>query len=73
MVPAIGLRVPRLPSGFTFPFRKTCVALLPPFAFSDFEAFMGDVPSVGQHTDAILGELGFDAAAVAAMHGSGAV
>ena len=48
-------------------------ALLPPFAFTDFEAVVGDVPSVGQHTDQILGELGYDAAAIAAMRASQAV
>src|SRR5271165_765665 len=29
-------------------------ALLPPFQFTDFEAVVGDVPSVGQHTDQVL-------------------
>ena len=48
-------------------------ALLPPFTFTDFEAVVGDVPSVGQHTDQILGELGYDAAAIAAMRASQAV
>ena len=48
-------------------------ALLPPFQFTDFEAVVGDVPSVGQHTDQVLGELGYDAAEIAAMHVSGAV
>lgn len=48
-------------------------ALLPPFTFTDQEAFVGDVPSVGQHTDQILGELGYDAAAIAAMRRSHAI
>jgi len=48
-------------------------ALLPPFAFPDQEAAMGDVPGIGQHTDAILAELGFDPAAVAGLHAAGAV
>jgi itaconate CoA-transferase len=48
-------------------------ALLPPFQFTDFEAVMGDVPSVGQHTDVILGELGYATAEIAAMHQKGAV
>ena len=34
-------------------------ALLPPFTFTDVEAAMGDVPALGQHTDAILRELGY--------------
>ena len=42
-------------------------ALLPPFTFTDQEAFVGDVPALGQHTDQILGELGFTNAEVAAM------
>ena len=33
-------------------------ALLPPFTFTDQEAVMGDVPSVGQHTDEVLHEIG---------------
>jgi itaconate CoA-transferase len=48
-------------------------ALLPPFEFADFEAVMGDVPSVGQHTDQILTELGYTSPAIAALHQSGAV
>lgn len=34
-------------------------ALLPPATVSGFEAAMGDVPSCGEHTAAILAELGF--------------
>jgi crotonobetainyl-CoA:carnitine CoA-transferase CaiB-like acyl-CoA transferase len=48
-------------------------ALLPPFQFADFEAAMGDVPSVGQHTDQILTELGYAAGAIAALHETGAI
>ena len=48
-------------------------AMLPPFTFSDVEASMGDVPAVGQQTDAILAELGYSAAEIAAMHAEGAV
>jgi len=48
-------------------------ALLPPFQFTDFEAVMGDVPSVGQHTDQVLTELGYTAPEIAALHASGAV
>jgi hypothetical protein len=32
--------------------------VLPPSTFSDFEAPMGDVPSLGQHTLALLREAG---------------
>ena len=47
-------------------------ALLPPFIFSDHEAAIGPVPALGEHTDAILCELGYADAAIAAMHASGA-
>jgi crotonobetainyl-CoA:carnitine CoA-transferase CaiB-like acyl-CoA transferase len=35
-------------------------ALLPPATFGDFEAPMGDVPALGQHTSALLIESGMD-------------
>ncbi len=35
-------------------------ALVPPFGFDDLEPRMGPIPRVGEHTDAILGELGYD-------------
>ena len=35
-------------------------ALKPPVTIDGIEPIMGDVPALGQHTDAILGELGFD-------------
>ncbi|TQS44096.1 CaiB/BaiF CoA transferase family protein [Cryptosporangium phraense] len=35
-------------------------ALLPPVTFADVEAPMGDVPKLGQHTRALLRELGLD-------------
>ena len=35
-------------------------ALLPPFTFTDVEAAMGDVPALGQHTDAVLRQLGYN-------------
>jgi itaconate CoA-transferase len=47
-------------------------ALLPPFIFTDHEAAIGDVPSVGQHTDEILSEIGFSAQRIAAMRAAGA-
>jgi itaconate CoA-transferase len=48
-------------------------ALLPPFQFTDQEAPMGDVPSVGQHTDTVLTEIGFSPARIAAMRAQGAI
>ncbi len=48
-------------------------ALLPPFQFTDQEAVVGDVPSVGQHTDALLAEIGFTPARIAAMRAAGAI
>ncbi|MDE2515518.1 MAG: CoA transferase [Rhodospirillales bacterium] len=41
-------------------------ALLPAVRFADQEAAMGDVPALGADTDAVLGELGFDVAALRA-------
>lgn len=48
-------------------------ALLPPFTFTDVEAAMGDVPALGQHTDAVLAELGYATAEIQALHAAGAV
>jgi crotonobetainyl-CoA:carnitine CoA-transferase CaiB-like acyl-CoA transferase len=48
-------------------------ALLPPFQFTDFEAVVGDVPSIGQHTDQVLAELGYAPSEVAALRQSGAL
>ena len=42
-------------------------ALLPPGSNSAFEPRMDPIPALGQHTDAILSELGFDAAKIAAL------
>jgi itaconate CoA-transferase len=48
-------------------------ALLPPFAFTDCEPVVGDVPALGQHTDQVLGDLGYRPAEIAAMRKSGAI
>ncbi|WP_372825547.1 CaiB/BaiF CoA transferase family protein [Polaromonas sp.] len=48
-------------------------ALLPPGRVSSFDYRMDPVPAVGQHSDAILRELGQGDAAIAAMRLSGAI
>lgn len=51
----------------------TVQALLPPFTFTDVEAAMGDVPALGQHTDAVLQELGYAPSEIDAFRAAGAV
>ena len=41
--------------------------LLPPGEMENVEPVMNEVPSLGQHTDAILSEIGFDADTIARM------
>jgi itaconate CoA-transferase len=48
-------------------------ALLPPFGFDDVEPQMGPIPAVGEHTDTILGELGYDKATIAEWRVNGVV
>ncbi len=48
-------------------------ALLPPASNSAYEPVMKGVPGLGQHTDAILSELGIDAAGIARLRAAGAV
>mgnify|MGYP000994452873 CR=1 FL=1 len=48
-------------------------ALLPPGAVDAFTPRMDAVPALGQHTDAILGELGRDAAAIERLRRAGAI
>jgi itaconate CoA-transferase len=45
-------------------------AILPPFSFEGVECAMGNIPEVGQHTDDVLSELGFDASAIADLRSS---
>jgi crotonobetainyl-CoA:carnitine CoA-transferase CaiB-like acyl-CoA transferase len=53
--------------------RGAVQALLPPGVHSDFAYRMDAVPAVGQHTEAILRELGRDDAGIAAMRVAGAI
>ena len=46
-------------------------ALLPPFNMSGFEAKMGPLPALGEHTRPILAELGFAEAEVERLAGDG--
>lgn len=48
-------------------------ALLPPVTFADAEPRMDPVPALGEHTDAVLRELGRDDAAIAALRTTGAI
>ena len=51
----------------------TVAALLPPGAPGAFDARMDAVPALGQHTESILHELGFDAARIGALREAGAI
>lgn len=51
----------------------TISALLPPPVISDFTHPMAPVPGLGEHTDAILAELGFDDDGVATLRSDGAI
>ncbi len=48
-------------------------ALLPVPVMTGFAPRMDPVPALGEHTDAVLAELGYDAAGIAALHEAGAV
>jgi itaconate CoA-transferase len=48
-------------------------ALLPPGVPNTWDARMDEVPALGQHTDAILSHLGYDAAAIAALRSQQAI
>jgi len=48
-------------------------ALLPPVTSDGFTPRMGDVPALGEHTEAILAELGWSAEAIAGLRRDGAV
>jgi len=48
-------------------------ALIPPADLEGVEPVMGPIPAVGQHTDDILNEIGFDAGTVAAWRRQGVI
>jgi itaconate CoA-transferase len=48
-------------------------ALLPPFNLEGEDMVMGPVPALGEHSDAVLRELGFDAATVAGWRHEGII
>jgi itaconate CoA-transferase len=48
-------------------------ALLPPPVISGYEPAMGPVPGLGEHTDAVLAELGYGDDAIAGLHTHGAI
>lgn len=53
--------------------RGSIPALLPPPVISGFEPPMGAVPGLGEHTDAVLTELGFAADDIARLRDAGAI
>jgi itaconate CoA-transferase len=48
-------------------------ALLPPPVIAGYDPPMGAVPGLGEHTDAVLTELGLDAPAIVALRDAGAI
>lgn len=48
-------------------------ALLPPGVPKEFDPRMDPIPAIGQHTDAILGELGYDRPAIEKLRADGVV
>ncbi len=48
-------------------------ALLPPGVPNTYSARMDGVPALGQHTDAILAEIGYQPDAIASLHAHGAI
>ena len=48
-------------------------ALVPPIALDGSPAAMGPIPALGEHTDAILSELGYDAGTIAEWRRTGIV
>jgi len=53
--------------------RPRSEVLLPPVIMEDVDPVMNPIPAVGEHTDAILKELGIDGETIAAWRHSGMV
>ncbi|HJQ47239.1 MAG TPA: CaiB/BaiF CoA-transferase family protein [Amycolatopsis sp.] len=51
----------------------TVSAILPPVTFADVEARMGAIPALGEHTDAVLAELGVEAGTLKSLRARGIV
>lgn len=51
----------------------TLRAILPPVYIEGFEPCMGAIPDVGQHTDAVLSDVGFSLDEIAALRDTGAI
>jgi crotonobetainyl-CoA:carnitine CoA-transferase CaiB-like acyl-CoA transferase len=51
----------------------TLRALVPPIMLDDAGPVMGSIPGLGEHTDAILGELGYDVETIARWHERGII
>ena len=48
-------------------------AMLPPGVPDSFEPRMDPIPAIGQHTDAILNELGYDKTVIAGLRAGGVI
>ena len=48
-------------------------AMLPPGVPASFEPRMDPVPAIGEHTDAILAELGYEQEAIAKLRAAGVI
>ncbi len=60
------LRTARTPAG-------AVTMLKPPFNVDGWPADDVSIPGLGEHTNAVLGELGYDASTIAALHATGVV
>ena len=74
LLPASAALVALLGLGwFSGPVYRIDARVAPPALPEDFEPAMGAIPAVGQHTEAILAELGYGAGEIAALRAGGAL